>query len=295
MKRIVLIALMLFTWINSGICLEDKVVAVVNNEVITRAELDMYINLLKVQPKGANSQGDDISVEKALENMIEDRLVVQEAKRLNVEVSDRLIESRIDRIRESFVSESEFLDFLGQQGLSLTELESRIKEQMLSDKLINIQIRNRIFISPAEVTKYYKDNIKDFYLPERLEAESIFVKDKNKADQIYDKLKEGADFSDLKKQYSERSSLGLVSKGQLRKDIEDIIFNLEIGKFSESIKIMDGYYIFLVRKKLSPSEKELTEVQDQIYNGLMGIKFNDKLEKWLKELKDSSYISIKNG
>lgn len=295
MKKIIfLIFILLFLVISNSYSIEDKVVAVVNSEVITKAELDTYINLLKLQIGNEGWVKSGMSEKKALESLIEDRLVLQEAKNKKIEVGNRFIESRLQRMKSRFSSQDEFSDFLMQEGVSLSELRESIKGQMLSESLITLEIRNKIFVSPAEVTKYYQEHLADFYTPERVEVESIFVEDKNQAKQIYARLKEGADFAELQKQYSKRSNLGIVSRGQLRKELEDVIFNLNVGKFSHPVDISEGNYIFFVRNKFLPTEKELTEVQKYISEMLSEMKFNIKLKDWLKYLKDKSYIVIKD-
>ncbi|NQU18788.1 peptidyl-prolyl cis-trans isomerase [bacterium] len=295
MQRIIsLVLISIFVWCNSSFCLEDKVVAIVNNEVVTKAELDMYVNLLKAQMSEEEWNDYGISEKKALESLIEDRLVVQEARNRKIEIPQRQIDSRISRLKSRFRSKYEFSKFLLQQGLSLLELEERIREQMLSDRLITLEVRNRVIISPAEVTEFYQENIGDFYLPERIRVESIFVRDQDLANEIHAKLETGADFIVLQEQYSKSSSLGLVNRGQLRKDLEEVIFNLEVGRFSKPVEISRGYYIFLPIEKLLPSERELVEVQDQIYNILLDKKFNEKLEGWIDQIKSKSYIVFKD-
>lgn len=293
-KMIFLISALLFLAVNNGHCVEDKVVAVVNNEVITKAELDTYINLLKLQTGYEGWLKSGMTEKNALESLVEDRLILQEAKNKKIGADDRFIESRLQRMKSKFSSEDEFSDFLMQQGVSLSELRESLKGQMLSENLITEEIRNKIFVSPAEVTKYYQEHLTDFYTPERSEVESILVGDKKQAQQIYARLKEGANFTELQKQYSKSSNLGIINRGQLRKELEGVIFSLGVGKFSQPIEISEGYYIFFVRNKFAPAEKELVEVQKNISDMLFEEKFNIKLKDWLGKLKGKSYIVIKD-
>lgn len=295
MKKIMLLAfLILFFSVCSGYSLEDKVVAVVNDEVITKAELDMYINILKMQIREEGWQKYEMTERKALENLIENKLIVQEAKNNKIEVEERSVKSRLAKTRSGFSSMGEFSDFLAKQGLSLSELEERIREEILAEKLIAMQIRNKILISPSEVTDYYQKHIKDFYSPERARVESIFVNNEGLMKEIYNKLEGGADFNQLQNQYSKRANLGWVDRGQLRNEIEDAIFSLEIDKFSKPVETTEGYYIFLVREKLSPSEKKLTDVQSEIYNIIWRNKFDTRLKEFIEQLKTKSYIVIKD-
>ncbi|MDD5005922.1 MAG: SurA N-terminal domain-containing protein [Candidatus Omnitrophica bacterium] len=293
MKKIILLILMCVVLVNYAYCAEDKVIAIVNNEVITQAELNTYINLLKLQMGEERWKSREMSETKILGNLIEDRLVAQEAKNKKIEIEDRLIEARLKKMKKGFSTESEFSDFLMQQGLSVAELEQGIREQMMSDRLITQEIRRRIFISPKDVTDYYQNHIKDFYSPERLEVDSIFVEKQDLARDIYARLKGGADFGEMQRQYSQGSNLGVVEKGKLRKNIEDVIFSLEIGKFSKPLEVSEGYFIFLVRQKYPPAERKISEVQQEIYDKLLEMKFVEKLNAWIAQLKSKAYISIK--
>jgi parvulin-like peptidyl-prolyl isomerase len=273
--------------------IEDKVVAVVNNEVITNTELDSYIALFKLQYGYDGWLKLGMSEKEALEKLIEDRLVVQEAKKKGISIPERLIDAKIQEIKNRLGSQEQFSEFLSTQGMSLSELRERIIEKMLSDKLIDMEIRSRILISPNQVTKYYQEHTNDFISPERIDLENIVVKDKNLAFQIYERLKEGKDFLEFKEKYSEQSGLGVVERGQLLKEIEDEIFNLGAGQFSKPLEISGQYYIFLIKEKLSSSNISLTEVQSGIRNMLLNEQFIDKLDKFINKLREQSYIVIK--
>lgn len=295
MKKIMLsVFLILF----SGVCLayglEDKVVVVVNNEVITKAELDTYISLIKMQIGEEGWKQYGMTERKALDNLIENRLIVQEAKNKKIEAEERSVESKLANMRNRFSSAEEFSDFLRTQGLSLSELEGHVKEQILTDKLLSSQIRNRIFISPSEVTDYYNNHTKDFYFPDRVSVDSIFISTENLAKEAYNKLRSGADFTEVQEQYSRSANLGIVAKGQLRKEIESVIFSLEEGKFSKPVETPEGYFIFLAKEKLPPSARQLSEVQQVVYNMIWENKFNTKLKELIQQLKAKSYISIKD-
>jgi len=294
MKKLILMALIsLFLSATNIYGVEDKVIVIVNDEAITKAELDAYVNLIKLQIGYDGWANFEMTEEKALENLIEDRLILQEAQRNELEIENRLIESRLADTKRRIGSESDFTNFLASQGISLSDLRQKIKEKMLSEKLVNIKVRSRIFVSPREVTEFYKENIEKFYSPEQVRLESIFVGDEDTAQKIYQRLKEGTDFASLQKKYSEKSNLGLVSKGQLLKQIEDVIFALKVGEFSTPVEISDGYYVFLVKEKIEPSHLQLIDVQDDIHNMLLDKKFNAKLLEFINELKSKSYLSYK--
>jgi len=294
MKRIILLALMLLSFVRMGYCLEDKVVVVINDEVITQAEVFGYMNLLRLQMSKEDWEKSDLTNKKVLQNMIENRLIIQESKVEKVEVKDSEVESKVKQMKKSFASEDEFSQFLSVQGLTLSELNDKVREQLLIDRMISINIRSRIFISPKEITEYYDSHPELFYIPESVQVESISVSDKDKANDIYKQLNSGADFISVQEEYSEKANLGLVRKDQLKKDIEDTIFGLKTGEVSKPIKTEDGYYILLVKERIPAGKKELVEVQAGISNMLQEMKFNLQLQEWLNGLRKKAYILVKD-
>jgi len=296
LNAVLFVALLMATKVSEAAV--DRVVAIVNSEVITSAELVSYMNVLKMQMGQERWDYFGMDSGKALEALIEDRLILQEAKRQGVKVEDRTINSHLDRIKSGFPDEDAFYDALSQQGLTLPELKERVREQMLRDAYVAQEIRSRIFIGPKEVTDYYEAHIDNYCLPERVEIDSIFVKDQAAANDVYAKLKDGQAFADLKERHSEKKTLsGTVKKGELRSEIDSVLFSLEEGNFSVPVKIDErGFFIFLVTKVCPLEEKKsLIEVQNQIRNELIEIKFQEKLNTLLKELKDKAHIVIKNA
>jgi len=272
---------------------EDQVVAIVNEDVITQEELDNYINFLQMQMSPEDWSKYGMSELKALESLIEDRIISQEAEKRDIEIDERAVEQKINKVRSGFRSEDEFLQALKFQGLSLSDLRKRVYEQLLINRFISYEIRSRIIVSPKEVTEFYQDHKEQFKVPEQVLVESISLEDQLTASEVFKKLKSGEDFAGLRERYSVRESLGLVDKGQLKEDIEEAIFNLSIGEFSEPLHTDEGYYIFLAKSKKEESYKDLIEVQSQISDLISNMKYNMRLKSWIEKFKESSYISIK--
>jgi peptidyl-prolyl cis-trans isomerase C len=111
--------------------------------------------------------------------------------------------------------------------------------------------------------------------------------------QVIEQLKEGRDFADVSKDFTEKSDLGVVGRGQLKKDLEDVLFSLEPGVVSKPVAAGEGHYIFLVQERLPASKKSLEEVKDSIMVMLEDQKTEKMLKEWLEALKEKAYISIR--
>jgi peptidyl-prolyl cis-trans isomerase SurA len=294
----------------------DRVVAVVNDEPITQSELDALIVPIYEQYRQAYS-GQEFMRKMTevrtnlLSQLIEDRLVAQEAERLGVVVTDEEIQAQINDVKSKFPSETEFKNFLDEQKISLSKLRERYKDQIAIRKLHQYEIRQKIIVSPKEIEEYYNSNLKAFTEKEKLKVKTIMVR-KKESDQtdtdsvqrqlmetIVSELKDGADFASLAKQYSDEThaqdggDLGFIERGELIATFDEVLFQLSVGSLSPILETEIGYHLFLVEAKQEKKVKPLAELKDEIENILFRTKSKNRFEQWINELKENAYISIK--
>jgi parvulin-like peptidyl-prolyl isomerase len=291
---------------------QDKIVAVVNDEVITQKDFDEYLKFsrleLEQQYKGKELE-DKVSAMKhdMINRLIEDRLILQEAKLAleqarkdkdpyaisRLEVDPARIKIRIDDIKKHYFSDKEFQAALAQQGMNQADLEEKIKEQIMTYSIIEVKVKNNITVNPREVTDYYQQNPEKMKLPEQREFVSLSFDDRATADEVYAKAKSGEGLETTALAYDRMPDRLNVYKGaELRKDIETVVFQLNLGEISKPVKIENQYYIFRVDKITPPRAQTLAEAQDKIGEFLVNSKMQKALTSWLDEIKKKSYINI---
>ena len=277
---------------------QDKIIAIVNKDIITQKDLNDFINFMRVQ-LSTQYQGEQLESKiqsmklDLLDKLIEHRLVLQEAKKDNIRLDPDRIKARVNEIKKHYGSDSEFQNAIAKQGLVQADVEEKIREQVLMYAVIDREIRNKIIIKPVEVTDFYQENIKKFISPEQREFESVTVDNESLANEVFDKLKSGQNFQEVANKYSLTiNKLNCDSGGQLRKDIEEALFKMNIGQISAPVKIEDSYYIFKLNNIIPPRQQNLSEVQDDIQAMLFNNRMQEALTKWLDELKGRSYIKI---
>jgi len=292
----------------------DRIVVVVNNEIITQREIDVMLTPIYAQYRTLY-QGEELIRkleevrEGIIKQLIEDRLILSEAKKLNITVDEKEINARIDDIRKKVGGEKELESMLDQQNLTLNELRARYKEKIMTRKLIDQKVGTRIIITPLEVKTYYNNNKDQFLLPEEVRLRQILIDPKKKhgeaeealriTREILKRIKDGCDFAGLAREYSDGPSpsegglMGYVKKGDLMPQIEKIIFNLKEGESSGIIQTPLGYHIFKVEEKRLPRNKELPEVRQDIEEYLYREKANQRLKSWIDSLAKSAYIEFK--
>ncbi len=276
----------------------DKIVAIVNDDVITQKDLNDFLNFMRLQ-MSSEYRGRELEskIQEAkvdlLNRLIEDRIILQEAVLQKGSVEESRVKARIDEIRARYPSDVLFQRALTQQGLSQADIENKIREQMLTYGLIDAKIRSKIIVTPKEVTDFYEKNYSQFVTGEERRLELIALDDPLKAEEIYQKLKSGGDFSSTAKEYSlSYNTISVKKDGQLNKEIEGAVFSLRQGEVSRPIKLQETYYIMRINEVLPSRQETLLDCKERIFNYIFETKMQESLAKWLDELKSKSYIKI---
>lgn len=291
----------------------DKIAIVVNDEIICDSEIEN--TLYPVYQRYKTIYAGDKLMEKleearqrAIEQLIEDKLILSEAKKLNIEVSDKEINARLEEVKRNFGSEEDFENAILDQRMTIKDLKARYKEQMMTRKLIDQNVGARIAITPIDVNNYYNSHLGEFAQEEALKLRNILIRPKDDSDvqraldlakDIEKKLKDGADFAQAAKAYSEGPGageggmIGYVKKGDLLPEIETVVFNLKEGEVSDIIQTSLGYHIFKLEEKREARTLTLREARRDAEEAIFREKIKEKIKDWVESLKKNAYIAFK--
>ncbi len=291
----------------------DRIVAVVNKEVITWSELYKMMELEAIDQVKALKEEERMNIFKDNEafflgKLIDLRLQIQEAKRLGLWVTTEEMTEAIENIKKKYsLTDNAFRESLEKEGLTFEEYRKRLSEQITVSKLVSQQIRNKIVISDEEVKKYMEENKKSPSDSETLRLRQIFFKrpendaDKkaieDRADLIIQKLKAGEDFSALAKEYSEDPSrrlggdLGFMKKNHLAKEFVDVLNTMKPSDFTIPFWSEKGLHIVKLEEKISA--QSIDEVREDVRNQLADDQFSERYKSWIKGLREKAYIEIR--
>lgn len=278
---------------------QDKIVAIVNNDVITQKDLNEFKNFMRMQYAeeygGEELDGKIESMSNdLLEKLIDDKLILQQAKKSDIKVDPSMIESRIEEIKKRYGSESSFQEALTSQGLVQADLEARINEQILMYRILNKEVTEKVNIRPEEVTNFYENNKNEFLAPEEWEFVSVKLENEDLAKSVAFELKRNEKLTALASRYPlVIDKLSTSKGGSLRADVEEVLFKLKLGEVSDPINVEGNYFIFILENIHPTKQLSLGEVHDKIHFYLFGKKRQEKLTAWLDELKKQSYIKIR--
>ena len=278
----------------------EKIIAQVNDDIITQKDLDDFVAFMRLQI-GSEIKGEALERKIAsmkkdlLERLIEDKLILQEAKKSDIKIDPNRIKAKINDMKKRYSSESDFQAALQQQGLVQADLEQKAKEQMMMVALIESKVREKIVISPTEVTDFYQKNPDMFKSEQTWEFQNMVMEDLGKSTLLSDALKKGQRLEDLAMGDQLRINKISVQKGQLKKELEDELLALKTGEISRPIPVDGKYYVFMLEQIIPPKKLGLSEAQNSVYGYLYNQKMQAQMAKWLDELKAKSYIQIKNS
>ncbi len=307
-----IISLLFICHVNAQTQFTQKILAIVNGEVITQTDIDEILAPIYLQYK---STYDEEALKKKLSEakddilnqLIEDKLILQYAKKKELSIEDKEVDRLIADIRSNFKSAEEFDNILKNQNITLFDLKKRYREQLLIKKTVSKEVINKIVVSPTEVNDYYNNNKDNYKIPEQIRLRNIFLSVtaesgadiEKKAADIYGQSQKGIEFIELVEKYSEAPNvidsgdMGYLNQNELRDEIKNSVFQLPVGQVTKPIKTSSGYYIFKVEDKKEASIPSLEEVQDIIRSEIFEKKLKTKLNEWIQKLKESAFIEVK--
>jgi peptidyl-prolyl cis-trans isomerase SurA len=293
----------------------DRIVAVVNDEAICLQDFMEYykpyrekLETMGYPPEKMKPLEEKLRKEK-LDQMIDERLAQQQIKKMNLKVSETEINGAIEQVRKmNGYSEEDFEKALETEHLTMDDYKGRVKEQILRARLINQEVKSRIVVTESDIKEYYKGHLDEFKENDSVHLRNIVIPVSDSSDdtqktsardrilEVYTKLKAGASFEALAKEYTVASlsasggDLGWFEKAALSNQIRGAIENLEPGGYTQILDTDKGFQIFQVQEVRQQSAKSLDSVSDQIQKKLYDGIVEEKFKAWIKELRNQAYI-----
>ncbi|MBI5848305.1 MAG: peptidylprolyl isomerase [Nitrospirae bacterium] len=291
----------------------DRVVAVVNQDVITWSELYRFMEVdaspaVKALPEEERKKIFLNNETLFLESLIELRLQVQEAANSRVKVVGEEVKETIEGIKKKYgMTDSQFQDSLKSEGYTFEEYKRRLVDQLLQSKIVNQQVRSKVLVSDADVDNFMKEN-KDmsssagsyhirqiFFKKPKDPAERALVEEKALA--VYAKAGQGQDFAELARLHSEDATrnsggdLGYIEKGILGKEFLGALSAMKQGDVSKPFWSDRGMHILMLEETAAP--RSAAELKEDAKIQLQEKLFNEKYKAWIKSLREKSFIDIR--
>ena len=242
----------------------DQIVAVVNEDIIAKSELDSRLREMTAQltQKGATLPPMEILREQVLERMIDKRLQLQTAARLGISVDDETVTKAIANIAENnHITLLQLREVLEKDGISFTLFRDQLREDILINRLKQKDVINRIVITEQDVNNFLAREIGSqrqrsavhllhilIATPEGASPEEV-QSARLKAQETHDELVQGADFGEVAMRVSngrqalEGGDLGWIETSRIPSLFTKLVDELEPGGISEPIRNASGFHI----------------------------------------------------
>lgn len=310
--RIIFIVLIVLTF---GRPISAKVVerieAVVNTEIITTSDLEKaqkdYRDLLRSDTK-PSTENPKLK-EAALNKLIEDKLILQEIKRLNLEVTDAQVNNQIQLIKNNngITSDEALRDALAAQGTSFEQWRDELKRKLEVMNFFNYLRKNSVRVQEEDLRAYYDNHPESFVDKPARRVYTLYLpygatptKDvKNQARALLTRIKKhGESFQSLAKRYSKGPSaesggdIGFVEKGDLMPELEATVFKLAPKDTGMAIT-PKGIYLVRVSNVRPPKKRPYGVVREEIRQILAEKEAQKNLDATLKSIRDKAFVDIR--
>jgi peptidyl-prolyl cis-trans isomerase SurA len=300
---------------------EAEIVARVNNDVITLAAYQKAEQTLRDEvtrdcegcpPEKIDAQFKDQQKD-LLRGMIDESLIVQRAKDMNVNVESD-VNKRLDEVRQQngLATLEDLQKGVEASGLSWENYKTTIRNGLLQKEVVRREVGSHVDITREEVKQYYDAHPQEFTLPERVVLSEISLSTdgkspeemaavRNKVEGLRTSVLNGDDFNQVARLYSQGStakdggSLGTFKKGELAPQLEQTVFQMSKGQITDVIQTRTDFEILKVDDHLQAGLQPFEKVEPDIHGVILAQKMQPRIRDYLAELREQSNIVVKPG
>jgi peptidyl-prolyl cis-trans isomerase SurA len=318
MKQLLTIGLVLLAVPALGAETADRIVAVINDEIVFDTEVDqLAATQLRGPPDLESAEGKKAFAQikrKALDHLIDQKLVGMQAQELKLTVNQEEVDRALDSVmQQNNLTKEQFVEALKQQGFTLDSYRKTLKKQILELKVINTAVRSRVQISDDEVRTFYNQNarqmgagtnahLRQILLTVPADAPAALVEQKRKlAVSLVEQARTGkVTFEELAKKHSEDEAtkgdggdLGWIEAGGLVEALETEITNMDKGDVRGPIRTARGWHVLQLVERKASQIRPFDEAKDAIRKQLYDQQIEKATQSWIKELRKKAHVDVR--
>jgi peptidyl-prolyl cis-trans isomerase SurA len=281
--------------------------AVVNDDIISVLDLAMRLQLAIIAAGVEDSQ--DIRqrlTPQVLDSLIDERLQMQEARRLDISVSDVQVAGALEQIaQQNNMTEGQFLTMLRNRGVIPTTLIDQIRAQIAWQAIVQRRVRPNVVIPPEEVEEVatrlaarrgsIERRVAEIFIPVESNAkENEALADANR---LFEELRRGANFAGLARQFSQSGTailggdLGWVRDGELDEELNTVLAQMGPGEVSRPLRTLSGFHILLLRD-MRKNEAQTID-RGRIQESLTNQRVDQLAQRSLQELRRTANVDVR--
>jgi len=284
--------------------LVNRIVAVVNGEIITLHELQTEIQggVPGMEARGPeNEKQAQARRRRVLEAMINDTLLKQQAQRFEIQVSDAEIDNQIQQIQdENNLSQAEFEQAVQEQGMDLDQYREALREEIKKNRILSNMVRQKVVVAEDEMRAFYQEHKDDYKQPKQVHLGIIVHPRKSRLEKVRQDIVSGKTrFAQAAGSVSQGpgadqgGDLGRYAWEDLKPEWREILKNLEPGELSPVFTLQGNYALLYLKqfndKKVQPFETVKEEIRQQLY----ARKLEARYKEFMQGLRDKAVVNIR--
>ena len=295
----------------------DRVVAVVNEEVITLSEVDrMIVPFLKeaVRAEDRLERKEQLNRirRQALDTLIEEKLMDYEIKKAGIKVTPREVEAIVDYIKKQNKATQEDLErALVIEGITFEQYKTQIEKRILRTKLVQWSVKVEPKASEKQLRDFYEQNAERYKTPETFRPAHILFgipkeappekvqEARKKCQEVLDRIRKGEDFGEMALLYSQdpsakdRGDLGYFKKGELLPTFEKELNRLRVGEVGGIIRTEFGFHLIKLLDRRGGTPMPFEEAKARVERECFQSEMDRAVRRFITSLKEKSVIDIR--
>jgi parvulin-like peptidyl-prolyl isomerase len=308
---------MLFLIATAQAGVADRIVAIVNSEVVTQSELNKAFEPFQKNIEASVRPADreralDENRTIFLDRMVDNLLIEQEARKAGINVLDEEVAAAISDVQKTRGMTPEGLQkALADEGISLDAYRKDIRDQIMRIRVVRRDIKSRVAVTDEEIGEYYRSHRDDYEGKESVRIRQIFLslpkgsdpagkeKVRESAESIRKRIVDGESFESLSEKYSKGPTaasggdIGYIERGVVLPEVEAVAFSLPLNQVSGVIEAGGGFHIIQVIDRRGAGLTAIESVREEIRGKIEQDKLEKKYKEWIAELRKKSHIEIK--
>ena len=315
-KTILILALALSTLSASAAQVLEGIVVRVGDRIITRTQYERRLRDIYAEIDAANrpeqaAAARDTARKNLTNELISELLIKDRADRLGLTITDAEVKDAISRLKQQYniTTDEQFNASLAQSGLTRPEMEARLRDTLITNKVFSRELRNRNELTDPELRDRYNREKEQYRLPERARLREIVVlrpEDPSKVAEARQRATEigeaarkpGTDFANVAFTMSEAATrekggdLGEVAKGDLVAELDKAIFSAPSGSIIGPVESKSAWHIVLVEQRLPSEVPAFESIKDRLRKDASEETFQRDYKTYIENLRKDAFIEI---
>jgi peptidyl-prolyl cis-trans isomerase SurA len=283
----------------------DRIIAIVNDEVVTLREVERFVAVeKKSRYSSMNEYTRNLQLREKLDQFIEGLLIGQQAKKLKVEVTDKEIQETVDNIKkQNLITDTELKQQLKQDNIDYKEFIAGIKRSIIRTKVLARAVMQEMDLNDKSLKAHYDAHIGD-YVQEEYRLQQVFISSQRKdaaerAQKARRALEQDKPFGEVAREFSDDASntlegdMGFVKKEELIPELREAVKLLIPGTYSNVVRTPFGYHILKLNEAKKGQAASFESVRESVRQKLFQTESEKRYKTYIAKLRSSSYIEVK--